>query len=112
MDDREVSEARLFYSYAHADEGLRKELEKHLSLLRRQGLIAGWHDRDILAGDDWRSSIDRHLAAADLILLLVSSDFLASDYCWSVELESALERHRAGRARVIPVILRSVDWQD
>jgi hypothetical protein len=102
----------LFYSYSHKDEALREELETHLSLLRRQGVINGWHDRRIAAGTEWVGQIDQHLEAADVVLLLVSADFLASDYCYDVEMKRALERHAAGTARVIPVILRPVDdWQ-
>ncbi|HEY4036170.1 MAG TPA: toll/interleukin-1 receptor domain-containing protein [Ktedonobacteraceae bacterium] len=102
----------LFYSYAHNDEALRKELEKHLSLLRNQGLIAPWSDRDINAGTEWANLIDDHLDTAHIILLLISPDFLASNYCYSIEMKRALERHRAGEARVIPILLRPVDWRD
>jgi CBASS immunity sensor of nucleotide second messenger signals/TIR domain-containing protein len=100
----------LFYSYAHADEKLRDELEKHLSLLKRQGFIAGWYDREIGAGREWDREIDTHLDSAGIILLLISPDFMASDYCFDIEVKRAMERHEAGEARVIPVILRRVDW--
>jgi len=102
---------RIFVSYAHEDDALRDELMTHLSLLVRQGLIAPWQDRSIRPGDDWESAIDENLEAADIILLLVSADFMASDYIDSKELRRALERHDAGEARVIPVILRPVDWE-
>ena len=101
----------VFYSYAHEDETLRDELEKHLSLLKRQGVIDDWHDREITAGQHWRNQIDEHLEAAQLILLLVSADFLASDYCNDVELKRALGREKEGSARVIPIILRPADWE-
>ena len=101
----------VFYSYAHEDEELRNELDKHLSLLRRRGVIAGWHDRQISAGREWMQDIDAHLNSAQIILLLISADFLASDYCYSIEMQRAQQRHEAGEARVIPVILRPVDWQ-
>jgi hypothetical protein len=100
----------VFYSYSHCDEPLRMELDKHLSLLRRQGVIAGWHDRRITAGTEWEGAIDTHLQRAQIILLLVSADFLASDYCYDVELQRAMARHEAGEARVIPIILRAADW--
>lgn len=100
---------KLFYSYAHKDERWRKRLETHLSMLQRQGLIVGWHDRDISAGTTWANEIDIHLAAADIILLLISPDFLASEYCYSVEIAKAMERHFAGEVRVVPIILRPVD---
>lgn len=101
----------IFYSYSHRDEGLRYELEKHLKNLRRQGFAIGWHDRKIGAGKEWEREIDNHLNTAQIILLLVSSDFMASDYCYDVEVKRAMERHYAGEARVIPVILRQVYWE-
>lgn len=101
----------MFFSYSHADEKLRDELAKHLRILERQGIIEAWHDRQIEAGDCWESEILNHLRAADVILLLVSADFLASNYCWNVEMTQALERHKSGTAKVIPVILRPCSWQ-
>ena len=87
-------------------------LENHLSILRRSRLVRDWHDRRIGAGHEWAGAIDDELERAQIILLLVSPDFIASDYCWDVELQRALERHEAGAAVVIPVILRPVLWQD
>lgn len=106
-----ISPVTVFYSYAHEDERLRKQLEKHLSLLRRQGMIAEWHDRKIVPGTDWTHAIDEQLSTASVILLLISPDFLASDYCYGVEMGCALERHAAGEARVIPILVRPVDWE-
>ena len=103
---------KLFYAYSHRDEGLREQLENHLSILRRQGVITDWHDRKIGAGGEWEREIHKHLNTAHIILLLVSSDFLASDYCYDIEVDRAMKRHEAGEARVIPIILRSVDWED
>jgi hypothetical protein len=88
----------LFYSYSHRDEELRDRLEEHLGVLRRRGLIEGWHDRRISAGTEWKDAIDEHLAAADIILLLISSGFINSDYCWDKEMTKALERHAKGEA--------------
>jgi hypothetical protein len=101
---------RLFYSYSHKDEALRDELITHLTLMKRQGEIAPWHDRAILAGDDWKGQIDKNLEEADIVLLLVSPDFLASDYCYDIELGQALKRHEQGLVRVLPIILRPVVW--
>src|SRR5260370_25929717 len=101
----------VFYSYADADENLCIELDKHLSLLSRDGLITAFHKRQILAGQDWTKILDHRLNGASIILLLVSADFLASDYCYGVEMMRAMERHRAGDARVIPLLLRSCDWR-
>jgi TIR domain len=100
----------LFYSYSHKDEALRKKLETHLSLLRYEGVIRDWHDRRIVAGTEWDGIIKDSLDHAGIILLLVSADFLASKYCGDVEVARAMEHHEAGTARVIPVILRPVDW--
>ena len=102
----------LFYSYARKDESLRDELDKHLSQLRKGGLIAPWHDRNINAGTEWAEQINSYLDAAHIILLLISSDFLASDYCYSNEMKHALARHKEGKARVIPILLRPVIWED
>jgi len=105
-----VDEVSVFYSYSHRDEALRDELEKHLAMLKREGYITQWHDRKIDAGEVWETRIDDELEAAQVILLLVSSDFLASDYCYDVEMKRALEKHEAGESRVIPIVLRSCDW--
>jgi hypothetical protein len=102
----------LFFAYSHADENLRDQLEKHLSGLQRQGIISSWHDRRITAGAELSEAIDSHLDTADTILLLISPDFIASDYCYEREMNRDLERHQKGEARVIPVILRPCDWHD
>lgn len=101
---------KLFFSYSHVDEALRDRLEVHLALMKHQELIQTWHDRRIVAGSNLETSIDENLESADVILLLVSADFLASWYCYSVEMKRALERHSEGTATVIPVILEPCDW--
>jgi internalin A len=101
----------LFFSYSHKDEGLRDELETHLKLLQRQRIISTWHDRKILPGTEWDREIDNRLQRAAIILLLISADFVASDYCWDLEVKRALERHAAKEAIVVPVLLRSCDWK-
>lgn len=100
----------VFFSYSHKDRELRDKLETHLSLLKRQGYIKTWHDREIGPGDAWREKIDEKLWSAHIILLLVSADFIASEYCYGVELQTALERRRLGSALVVPIILRPADW--
>jgi len=102
----------VFFSYSHKDETLCDELNAHLAALKRQSVIKNWTDRRITAGDEWRDEIEKHLNSADLILLLVSSDFLDSGFCYLIETSRALLRHESGDARVIPVIVRPVDWQD
>jgi hypothetical protein len=101
----------VFISYSHRDKALREKLGKHLSILKREGVIDEWHDRRIGAGQEWAGAIDEHLNNAAVILLLVSADFVASDYCYDKEMKRALERHDARDACVIPVILRKVDWE-
>lgn len=108
MDPRPVE---IFISYTHADGGLKDNLLKHLSPLKRRGLIAHWQDRDIAAGSEWAGEIDARLNSADIILLLISPDFIDSDFCFEKEMARALERHEAGECRVIPVFLRSCDWK-
>jgi internalin A len=111
MKDLNKKSLRLFYSYSHKDEALRDELETHLKLLQRQGLIQPWHDRRIAPGQEWKDEIDTNLERADIILLLVSADFIASDYCYDIEMKRALERYEAKEAEVIPVIIRDCSWQ-
>lgn len=101
---------QIFFAYSRKDELLRNELAVHLTTLKRQGLIEDWHDRRIEPGQEWDRVIDEHLNCSQIILLLISADFIASDYCFSVEMKRALERHEEGDARVIPIILRPCDW--
>jgi hypothetical protein len=101
---------RLFISYSHEDDALRKNLETHLALLKREGLLDSWHDRRVAVGDERARQIDKHLNKAELILLLVSADFLASNDCYNDQMLRALDRHDTGQACVIPVILREADW--
>lgn len=107
-----MQKAKVFYSYAHTDEEFRVQLETQLRILERNGLIVAWHDRRIAAGQLWEEQIDLNLDQADLILLLISSDFLASDYCYETETIRALERHEEKDAVVIPIILRPCLWHD
>lgn len=102
--------ANLFFSYSHKDEELRNELETHLALLKRQGVISSWHDRRITAGRDIDKTISSELESSQIILLLVSAHFLASDYCYEKEMARAIEKHEDGSAVVIPVILHPCDW--
>lgn len=101
---------QVFISYSHEDESLRNQLVKHLEPLRRMGLIDTWHDRKLKPGDDWENVISENLTKSDIILLLVSIDFINSKYCYDIELEQALERHDKEEATVIPIILRNCLW--
>lgn len=100
----------IFISYSHVDEEYRQRLDTHLSMLRREGLIELWTDRRIEPGDEWDHRIRSELETADIIILMVSPEFIASNYCWDVEVTRAMERHEAREAVVIPVIVRVCDW--
>jgi hypothetical protein len=104
-------EVDLFISYSHADRELRGELAKHLSGLRNLGVINDWFDGDIIEGKEWERELLHHLDTAQIILILVSADFIASRFCYQVEMQRALARHDAGLARVIPIILHPTDWK-
>lgn len=102
----------VFISYAHEDEELRKDLNKHLKSLEREGLIKTWNDRDMTAGSEWKQEINKRLESAGIILLSISADFINSDYCFDVEMTRALARHNDENALVIPVILRACAWKN
>lgn len=102
----------IFFSYSHKDEDMRDQLANHLSLMKKQGLIKAWHDREITAGREWEGEINQNLNKAKIILLLISANFLASDYCYDIEMKQAMERHEKKEAFVVPIILKSVDWSD
>ena len=101
---------KAFISYAHGDEGALRQLLTHLAVLEREGGIEAWYDRKILAGSKIDREIDERLETCELFLALVSPDFLESDYCYSREMQLALERHGAGQTRVIPIIIEPCDW--
>lgn len=101
---------KLFISYSHKDQSYLDELTTHLSLLRRDGIIADWSDRKIMAGQEWVRQIDTNLEQADIVILLVSPDFIASDYCYGKELTCALDMHESGKAKVLPIIIRPCEW--
>jgi hypothetical protein len=102
---------RVFLSYSHADEQLRRKLETHLAMLKRSGEIDVWHDRELVVGDHLDGEISQYLESADLIIFLVSADFLASYYCYEREMTRAMERVAASTARVAPIVVRACDWK-
>src|SRR6266496_35792 len=109
---QQSSAITIFCCYAREDEDLLDKLKRHLSPLKRRNVIHVWHDGDIRAGTEWEPEIKNHLNDAKIILLLISADFINSDYCYSTEMQHALERHKRGEARVIPVLLRPVgNWE-
>jgi tetratricopeptide (TPR) repeat protein len=107
MSDKSI---KVFFSYSHKDWRLRDKLANHLKIFERDGIISGWYDRKITAGREWAGQINEHLNTAHIILLLVSDDFIASDYCYDLEMKRAMERHENKEARVIPIILHACLW--
>src|SRR5713226_8419895 len=102
----------VFCSYAHEDEEWLRKVEKRLHPLRQQALISLWHDRLIPPGTDWAKTIDTHLDTASIILLFISASFLASDYCFGVEMKRSLERQEEGSALVIPILVSEANWKE
>lgn len=107
-----MDKVSVFISYSHEDESYKDKLEKHLSILKRNNVIETWHDRKIIPGEEWDKKIKTELENAKIILLLVSVDFLSSNYCYDIEIKRAVERHDKGEAILIPVMLRKCDWSD
>ena len=101
---------KIFVSYSHKDECHRNSLETHTAILRKNKTISMWHDRKISPGEDWESEIDENLNDSDIIILLISSDFIDSEYCFDIELKRALEMHNSEEAIVIPIIVRRCHW--
>jgi hypothetical protein len=106
-----ASPIEVFFSYSEQNRELRDKLERHLAILKRKGVIRGWHDGEIGAGEERDRALAEHLETAKVVLLLISADFLASDFCYDVEMQQAIMRHERGEARVIPVILDACDWE-
>ncbi len=103
---------KIFCCYARKDKALQMHLINHLEPLRRTGQVSTWYDREILPGTEWKQEIDKYLNTSDIVLLLISPNFMASDYCYSIEMQHALERQKRGEAHVIPIILRPVNWKE
>ncbi|WP_332778326.1 toll/interleukin-1 receptor domain-containing protein [Polaromonas sp.] len=108
--NKKTERLRLFVSYSHIDKDLKDRLVRHLRPLEHENLVEVWVDHQVQAGDDWDKEIAKKLSQADIVLTLVSIDFINSKYCYDIELEKALEREADGEAKVIPVILRSCLW--
>jgi hypothetical protein len=111
-DIKRTVQAKFFLSYSHKDEKLKEQLDNHLTALKRSNKISVWNDRKIDGGINWNKIITEQLEAADFILLLLSADFMASQYIWNTEVKLAIHRHTQGNARVIPIFLRRCDFED
>lgn len=101
---------KVFISYSHRDESFKDDLVEHMAGLKRSGIVSEWNDRKITPGQNWSSEISDNLASSQIILFLVSSSFMSSDYCINVEAQKALELHKDGKAQLIPIVIRPVDW--
>lgn len=112
MNDMTAPKVSIFVSYAHEDEEMKKELDKYLKVLKRSGKVETWNDRELIAGQEWDETIMTELSKANIILLLISVDFNASDFIWDKELASAMKRHEEGSAHVVPVVLRKCEWRN
>jgi len=110
--DPRAGPVEVFFSYAHVDEDLMNDVRRQMIVYERNGRIIKWHDRMIPAGGEWRTEIDGRLERSHVVLLFMSPHFIESRYCYEVEGEVALRRHREGSARVIPIILRPCDWHE
>ncbi|HOY08217.1 MAG TPA: toll/interleukin-1 receptor domain-containing protein, partial [Saprospiraceae bacterium] len=106
-----MSLAKIFIAYSHKDEQFREELEKHLKIFKRNGFIEIWTDRELMPGVEWNKEIIYELVNANIIIFLVSPDFLASDYIYDIEVKKAISQHELGVSKIIPVIVRHCDWQ-
>jgi hypothetical protein len=107
-----MNKVTIFISYSHEDEIYKDKLEKHLSILKRNNVIETWHDRKIIPGEEWDKKIKEELENAQIILLLVSVDFLSSNYCYDIEIKRAVEKHENGEVVLIPIMLRKCDWNE
>src|SRR5689334_13168260 len=110
MQESAAEPIKIFFCYAHEDEGFLDGLKDHMAPLERLGKVQFWHDRDISAGDEWEQAIAIQLKKAEIFLLLVSPDFFKSDYCYSVEMAYALERAQQREITIIPIIVRPCMW--
>jgi TIR domain-containing protein len=106
-----VMNKTLFISYSHVDKKYRDSFEVHLSSMERQGLLKSWSDRELIAGSEWDGEISEKLETANIIVFLVSPDFIKSQYCYDKEVKLAMDRHNSQSAVVIPIFIRNCDWQ-
>lgn len=102
---------KLFISYSHVDKNDREQFQKYLAMLHRQEIVESWTDQEIVVGDEWEKELLQNLRDSDVIVFLVSQDFLSSSYCYEIEMQIAFEMHDAGKAAVVPILIRDCDWQ-
>ena len=107
-----IKPIKVFLSYSEKDERYKNDLLDHLSALRRKGIIESWDKRKIEAGAEWEEELLKHFNEADIVLCLISSNFISSDHCYDIEMQEALTRQKAGKTRIIPLLLRECDWEN
>ena len=105
-----IQAIKVFLSYSSKDERLKKQLDRHLSSRKSRGVIDTWEEEKISAGKNKEQAISKHFEEANIILCLISPEFVNCDYCYTIQLPRALEKKRSGEAKVIPILLRDVDW--
>ena len=110
--ERQVKKPRVFLSYSHKDEEYKKELDKHFAPLRNNGRVETWNDRKLEAGSRLNEIIQEELNTSDIIIFMLSSDFLDSYYCYDIEMKKAIEREKRGECKIIPVIVRACMWDE
>ena len=103
---------KIFLSYSHKDSDIKEELDTHFAPLKRSGKAQTWSDRDIELSSEWDEAIKRELEEADIILLLISANFIASNYIWEKEITRAMQRHECKEARVIPIFAKKCVFED
>lgn len=106
-----IKKVKLFFSYSKEDEEFLKEFKKHTAPLKRNKRIQSWDDSDLIPGENWDKKIKQELERADIILLFISANALATDYIMDIEISRAMERHEAGTAQVVPIILSHCAWK-
>jgi|GEM_PF-4346997 len=111
QSDVSMRPVKIFISYSRKDKRYLEELRTYLKFHENNNEIEVWHDGNLTPGDDWETAIHERFCSAQVILLLISADFFASDYCWRRELPAAIQRHKDGNATVVPVIIRPCEWQ-
>ena len=105
-----MAKTNVFVSYSHSDERYKDELLTHLRLLERQGLVSIWHEGNIAAGSEWSGAIRDAISKADVALLLISPDYLASDFVMGQELPALLARARQRETVILPILIRNAPW--
>lgn len=112
IEKRKNKKIKVFLSYSHKDIKYKQELDKHLTPLKTSERIETWNDEELKVGSEFNQEIKERLESYDIIVLLISSDFLSSDYCRDIEMENAIKRAKAQQCHIVPVIVRPCMWKE